>query len=240
MDISTLIRDPNKARAALVRKGDLLVTPTGCKIYFPVRYAERKLAVIGSEVTVVGYFGIVIDDKYYGVSKSTAKMNLKPSSLTIRDIGDEQFFELGFDPGAIVCTNVNLVVVDTTVYYIFDEIFAKGHIPWYYNYEDLTKMFVSAKKMSGFFPASSNVVMAIIAASITRDIKNPTTYYRQIVKTDEDLRGIKPLFIPFRSVIFGANNTTSKILGSYFNENILSALVNPSKKTEGVENLLRQ
>jgi hypothetical protein len=49
-----------------------------------------------------------------------------------------------------------------------------------------------------------------------------------------------PTFIPFRSPIYGATNTTAKLIGAYFDDSINSALVNPSEKVEGVESLLRR
>ena len=49
-----------------------------------------------------------------------------------------------------------------------------------------------------------------------------------------------PALIPFRSVTYGATNTTAKLMGAYFDEGLTSALVNPSQRTEKIEELLRR
>lgn len=239
MDPKQLVRDPAKVHSALIDKNNQLIALRGVRIYTPLRYRERKLANIGTDIRTVGIFGIVVDDKYYGVSKACAMMTLTPDTTNVVEIDGVEYYEFGFDPGSVVCPNTNLVKTDTLVYFIYDEIVAKGHIPWYFSYEDLGKLFLSSKETAGVKIGSSNVILEMIAASISRNPKDLTKFYRHQIRSIGDLITNPPSYIPFRSIIYGATNTTARLLGAYFDDNLLSALVNPSEKVEGIESLLR-
>ena len=65
-------------------------------------------------------------------------------------------------------------------------------------------------------------------------------YYRSVINNRSDLKKNPPVFIPLRSVVYGATNTTNKLAGSYFNEGVISALVSPSTRIEPIEELLRK
>ena len=79
----------------------------------------------------------------------------------------------------------------------------------------------------------------MFAAAITRDSANRAKYYRHTL-SDLPSEDRPPTFIPLRSVTYGATNTTAKLMGSYWNDGLTSALVNPSEKTERIEQLLRR
>ena len=238
MDIKSLVRDAAKVHAALsVSKNGEMYTSRDVKIIIPARFVERGLTTITNEIRTVCVFAMVIDDKYYAVTTVNSKMQLTPSWTNMIKIEDEDHYEFGFDKGSMITPNINLVKDDLFVYKIYDEIIAKGNIPWYLGYEDLGKLFVTAKSHGGITVAVNNIPLEMIAASISRQMKDRTKYYRHALAEG---KAEKPAFIPFRSVMYGATNTTAKIMGAYFDEGITSALVNPSSKTEGIETLLRR
>lgn len=238
MNVSDLVRDSAKVHAALTQsKSGVLVATKPLKIYVPARYQERELMVIANEIRTVAIFAIVVDDKYYGVSTVNARIQLTPSWTNIVKVDDEEYYEFGFDKGAQVTPNINLVKDDLFVYKIYDEIIAKGNVPWFLSYLDLGKLFTTAKSHGGINLAANNIPLEMIAAAISRQDKDRTKFYRHAL--GEGKKDIKPAFIPFRSVMYGATNTTAKLMGAYFDEGLTSALVNPSTKKEGVETLLR-
>lgn len=240
MDTKTLVRDASKIHACLyaTTKGELY-TNKPLKIYSPVRYTERKLSVVSNVVRIVGVFGIVVEDKYLGVCSVLAMMPITPTSTNIVEFGEDEYFEFWFDKGSMVCSNLDLVKEDSLAYKVYDEILAKGNVPWYMSYEDLGKLFVTAETYAGITLAANNVPLEMIAAAISRDPSDRTAYFRHRLQKIEDQEKLKPDYIPFRSVIYGATNTTAKLMGAYFDDGLMSALVNPSDKVEGVERLLR-
>lgn len=238
MDFSKLTRNPAVIHASLMRSGNSLITKTGCKIYIPTRYAEHNLAHISNEIKITCISAMVVGNSY-AVDLTNAMMQITPSSTSIVEINDEDHFEFTFEKGSQISPNINLVINDTLVYHIYDEIIAKGHVPFFLSYEDVGKLFVSAEEHGGIKLASNNVPLEMIATAITRSAKDPMIYYRHVINDIREQYKIKPEFIAFRNVSYGATNTTAKLMGAYFDEGLLSAFANPSKNPEKVETLLR-
>lgn len=240
MDPKNLKRDPKRIHAALKKtSGGQLVTPGGCKAYLPVRYAEQGLATVASEVVVVGILAWVVEDKYMGVSLTNAMMRLSPSSVNTVTVAEEDYYEFVFDAGSTVVQNVELVKDDTLPYRIYNELFAKGRVPWYMTYEDLGRIYESAEKHANIVVGANHAVIEMMAAAVCRDSKNLTRYYRHVVEKEQDLVTNPPAVTKLKDVGLGATNTTAKLLGSYFTEGLTSALVNPSDRKEPIETLLR-
>lgn len=241
MDIKRLVRDASKVHACLKELPDgRLVAVKECKIYVPSRFAERGLASIGIETHIVGIYAIVVEDIYYGISIVNAMMRIEPTSTIKIMIGDEEYYEFYFRPGSTVTPSVNLVKTDTLVYKIYDEIIAKGRVPWYLGYPELGKLFDTAKYHAGANIGTNHEVTELIISMIARDPKDRHQYYRKTIKSLQDGIDNPPAFIPLRSVTYAATNTLNKLAGSYFNEGVVSALVNPTDRTERIEALLRR
>lgn len=241
MDWKHYQRDASRVHAVLVEQPDgSVLTTRGVKIYVPERFAEKELAVIAAETYICGIFAIVVDDKYYGVSTANAMMRIKPSLISTVKFDDDTYLEFTFDPGAVVIATLDLIKNDTLVYRIFDEILAKGHVPWYLSYDDLAKLFETSAYHAGVNLLGSHAILEMIAAAVARDPKDRTKYYRHTVGSQADQHDRPPAMIPLRSITLGTTNTTSKLLGSYFEQGLYSALTNPSTKTENIEDLLRR
>ena len=184
MLISNLVRAPGKIHECLAELSDgRLVAKKQLKIIIPARFAECRLASINVEVNIVGIFAIILDDKYYGVSLVNAMMRIEPTSTMKIDIDDVGHYEFTFEPGSVVMSSVNLVKTDTLVYRIFDEIIAKGHVPWYVSYTDLGKLFDTAVYHAGANIGKNHEVTELLVSLISRDKKDRYKYYRQTIES---------------------------------------------------------
>jgi hypothetical protein len=239
MDVTTLVRDPDYiTRHLVVTDGGGVVTRRPTKIMIPERYAERHLASLGGETYILGLFGIIMDEKYYGVSFVNAMVRITPSSTTTVDVGGDAYLEFSFEPGDQVIYSLDLVKNDILTFYIYDEHVAKGRIPWYMNYLDLAYLFDSAKEHAGM-NLGNRAVLELMLSTIARDSNNVGALYRHIMQGLTYVYQIPPKWIPFRSVIWNTSDTTSKLIGGYFSDAVTSALVNPSERVERIEGLLR-
>lgn len=241
MNPKHLRRDAAKVQACLKELPDgRLVTTKLTRIYIPARFAERGLAEIGIETHIVGIYAISVEDTFYGISMVNAMMRIEPTSTMKVVIDEEEYYQFTFEPGSTVLPSVHLVKMDTLVYKIYDEIIAKGRVPWYLGYTELGKLFDTARKHAGANIGSNHGVTELIVSMISRDAKDRTKYYRQTIQSLDEMAKRPPAFIPMRSVTYAATNTTNKLAGSYFNEGLVSALVSPSERTERIEELLRR
>jgi hypothetical protein len=241
MDPKKLTRDPSKVHAVLKELPDgRLVTTKGCKIYIPSRFAERNLAQVGVETHIVGIYAMVVEDSYYAVSIVNAMCRIEPTSTLKIMVDEEEYFEFTFEPGATVMTSTSLVKRDTLTYNIYDEIIAKGRVPWYLGYIELGKLFDTAKYHAGANIGQNNEVTELIVSMIARNPEDRHQYYRKSVKSLDEVQKRPPAFIPLRSVIYAATNTTNRLAGSYFHEGLVSALNTPTDRVERIEGLLRR
>ena len=240
MNPRKLIRDPSKIRDILTEMPDGSVICTKqCKIYIPSRFTERSLAEVGVDNIISGIYAIVVDDLYYGVSLINAMIRIKPSStLKVKILGVE-YLEFTFKENSTVIESTTLVKTDTLVYRIYDEIISKGRVPWFVEYNDLGRIFDTAKSHANANIGLNSEVTELIVSMICRDKEDKTKYYRTTIESVSDLKTKPPVYIPLRSVIYAATNTTNKLAGSYFSSAINSALVSPAERTERIEGLLR-
>lgn len=236
----SLTRDASKVTETLEELSDgRLVTKKGCKIYIPARFSEQDLAYLGVNNYIVGIYAIVVDDLYYGVSTVNAMINIDPTDTNKVKMEGDAYIEFVFAPGSTVFKSINLVKIDVLTYKIYDEVFSKGRVPLYLDYDDLGGIFNTAKYHANANLGSSGEVTELIASMISRDPENKNKYYRTTINSLADVREKPPAFIPLRSVAYAATNTTTRLGGSYFDKGVVSALVNPSDRVERIESLLK-
>ncbi len=241
MDWRRWTRNAQAVHAALQEAPDgSVVTKRRAAIYIPERYTEKKFAEIGAYTYILGFFALVIDDSVYAVSNAMAMMKVRPSVIATVKFDGESYLELQFEAGSVVIEDTLLIKTDTLVYYVFDEFVTKGRLPWFIDYRrDIGALFETSSYHAGMGFGSSQAIFDIIVSSIIRKAEDPTIYYRHAVQSVKDLDQVEPVTIPLRSVTYGATNTTTKLVGSYFSDGLDSALVNPSETVERIESILR-
>lgn len=239
MIIEQLKRDP-KAIASCLRAlpDDRLITTKPCCIYVPVQYENCGLAKIEIDKYILGIFALVMGDEYC-VFMVDAMVSIDPVSTNKVKIHGDEYYEFSFDAGSTVIKNMNTVKTDTITYVIFDQFFQKGNIPWYVGYEELGRIFDTAKKYAGANIGTEREVTQLIASIVARDPRDRNKSYRTSVSSLEDVHRMPPRFIPLMG-ISAATNTMTKIGGSYFSKGLVSALINPAERPERIETILRK
>lgn len=236
---SELKRDGDAVKASLRTVGQQLIATKDIKIVIPYRYVQGKLASVGNLITTTTIFALVVDG-VYGVSNICSTMTLTPSSNTVVSFNGEDYFEFSFDKGSVVSPNINLVIDDKNAYNVYNEFIAKGRIPWFMSYEDVGKILATAHNYAGITLSGTNAPLELIITSIARNSNNLYEYYRNTIKNIDEQFEKPPSYVPFKSVSYGATNTAGKIMGSYFDEGLTSALTAPDGGPEGVEIHLRK
>lgn len=239
MDITKLVRDPTKVHEALKRVGQALVAIKPIKIYFPESYLGSELGSNADNIIkVVAIFGIVVEDKYYGVSSACALFQTEPTSTNITIVNNERYMEFSYGIGSKLFTNVNLVRTSTIVYRIYVEFISKGNVPWYFSESDLAFLFSTALLHGNANLNANSSLLELLSTVISRLRLDKTQFYRFVTNAKE-----KPVYIPLNSVILQAQGALSKTLGAYFSDGLTSALANPDTETtelDLLENVLRK
>jgi len=230
-------RSPVRVRAHLKELSDgSVICDKDCKIYIPTAFRDKHLASLGNDIYIVGIYMLSVEDKYYAVSMVPSMMRIDPSSINQVVIDGVDHFEFIFEAGDTVFASTDLVKNAKLLYYVFDYIVARGKVPPYLNYLDLGKLFDYAPKFTGTKLASTPTILHMLLSMICRDPKDLSKYFRQVTN-GKDLESVT--YVPMRSATHGATNTTARLMGAHFTDNLTSALVNPSEREENIEHILR-
>ena len=241
MDISNLKRDPARIHADLVTLPDnRLITKGGCQIQIPANWVDHKLAVLGTDIYILGIFAIILDQTYYGVSRAPTLLQIEPDSTQTVKIQDTEYLNFNFLAGQTVAKTIEVLMDNRILYPIYNEFIAKGSIPWFFTYRDLGRLFEHSRRYSGTKLGANHIIHEMIAATISRNPKKLTEHYRHSLNSLADLETTTPTVLKLNSVSYGATNTTAKLVGAWYEEGVVSALINPSETEEPIEAILRR
>ena len=238
-----LKHNPEALKAAVSLVGERLVAKIPLRMYIPKRYLERGLAKIGTEIYTLGFFALATD-KEYTVSLTCAMVPTEPTHVKTVKIDDESYLEFSYDPGAAIMKTINLVMIDTLAYKVYNEFIASARIPSFISYEHAGMMFRTAYKHTGAKGGGIKIgeqedVTRLLVSIIARSTTNRQIFIRSTVTKPEDLYTAKVNYIALSSIA-AANDTVSRTSGAHFGDGVIGAIVNPSDTVEDFENILRQ
>lgn len=231
MDFSKLVRDDNIADN-FVQSGDRTLTKKDCSFLIPFNYLAHRLAKTGEQVFTVAIFAIVVGDRY-APCVACANLEITPDEINQIKIQGEEYLEFSFVAGQVVIPTRKVLVDSDLAYEINKYFYTYGRVPWFLNYDDVAVCLKMHKEYSGLNISPNNIPFEIVTSKICRDSSNKFLYYRHSPMKKS------PVVVPFKSVLFNATNTTSKLLGSYLSDGFTSSLLSPSESVETVETLLR-
>lgn len=213
-------------------------TKVPLKIYLPKRYKSQGLCASGDDsVHALGIFGLVSGDRYAKVIVN-AMVELMPFDDTEETVDEEEYVVYHFLKDSVVYKTIDLVKVNTIVYSIYNEFITSARVPWYFDFEDVARLFVSSKRHADAYLAD-NVIIELMVSMIMRDAKNLSTMYRTLISSYDYIRVNPPTTVPFNSVIYNTHSTLNKIVGAYFDDSILAAVTQRTEKTDMLEEILR-
>lgn len=240
MDFNALTRDKSYILSNLyMSKANEFLSKKPLTLVFPKTFEEKELAVIAKTIQVVGYFAIVIEDRYH-VLKLPMLITLGRGIIREVKINDDYYYAITFKENTAFISN-NKSVEDTSLTEtLLDTVIIRGNIPAYYNYDDLLTFFENNSKFADAKYLKRLEVLQLITALLARDKKDPKIYYRNTLKEFKDIQTNPVEYVSLFSVSFAANSTFAKLVGSYFTEGVNSSLINQSNEVNRIEALLRQ
>ena len=233
LNISGLKRNPEAIKKAFKSIGNSLVVTKNLRVVYPDRYNNIGLSIQGTTVRVISIFAIIDDDGNYAVSNIPIFIELSPSNTGEISVGNTINKVLYFEEGSVYTENTNLVMDDRFLYDLFNEFYISGHIPWFMNYNDVISIFAETGKYAKSTLGDNPITMEILSAILARSKKDKTVFYRQTDTKDS------PDFIGLMNIYFTFDNTVSKLVGSYYNQGISSAIINKEKNPTKIEEMLR-
>jgi len=239
LDVKKLKRNPTAINKSFKIIGSSTVTKEELYVLIPARYESKNLVVYKDKVRVISVYCIVNGNGDYAVINVPVFAELSPIKISNVDIDGQVYKMLHFEKDSIFIENNTLVRQDSFMYNLFNEFYIQGKIPWFLNYSDVGKIFKSAKKFADSNIGNNIVALDMLTSVICRSTKNSKLYFRQDIKTKEDVLKQEPLFVGLLSIYHSFNNTTNKLVGSYLAEGINSALIDHEEESTNIEDILR-
>ena len=231
-------RDPGRILSLLSDlPGKPVIAKSKLTIHFPARFVEIGLAVTGVHTFVFGLFIIVDESGAYSLCNVNALMELGPATVTKETMDEQEYLNYTFEAGDVIFQTKDLVCRPNLIYRALDEFIFKGKLPWYIAYDDVGKLFDTAKRHARTSANISPAIVEFVAAYIGRDPADRIKYIRETAETYNDFKKVE--WVPMQSVFWSAPGTVNKLSGAYFTDGIVSALVNPSERADRIETILR-
>jgi hypothetical protein len=167
-------------------------------------------------------------------------MQLTPTTISRIKIQNVDFYDFWFRKGSVVISNTKLVKTDTIPYLQFDDFFSKGRVPWFMPYEQQGIIFDTARKHAGANVGEFSETVELLASLIAKDPKNLNTPYRHAVRTYEDVKKMKPVYVGLNNPRYAATDTMNRLGGAHAFDGIGAALLYQSEDPGNIEVLLRQ
>lgn len=229
-----------KAMECLREIGDQVVAKKDLKIVFPKRWVERELALVETEIFVYGLFPIIDSETgEYGHFNVCSFVELgQPYSNTTVVIDGVDYIELTYREGDLVIVNLVSLKRGDLSFRIFDELLVKAKVPWYVSYDEFIKFLDTAKDMAGSDLANIYEIIEALVSIVGRDAFDRKKYIRNVAKDKVELNS-KVDYVALGNVLYSVKGATNKLIGSYFEEALVSNLTEKSTEASPVERVLK-
>jgi len=204
------------------------------QILVPAIYEERGLLSLGTTVTSLGIFKIIINDTVTTNMLLLAKIGMNPSLTEKVTEDDYDYISLTFNKGDVFINNTNIVKDGNLTYDVFMTFLALGKIPPFIDYSSIQSLYNNDLRCCGISLGINHSIYEMIFAHMYRDKKDPYKFYRYTTMKS------KPTIVPIHQISHGPKSNSAKIIGSYMNEGVVSALVTePDDDPSTIENMMR-
>lgn len=202
-------------------------------IRIPEHYTMLGYLVIAGVVHVLGIFPMNVDGVDCGL-QIPGVIDVDPSDIRTETINDKKYTILELHKGdRIMCTSS--VVKDGKLHYaMWKEFIGGGKMPEYLDYDATACLFDDCKKITGKGIDVNHAVIEIVYAHIYRDRDDLTKLYRLTPMTKP------PVNIKLNQPAYATNSTHARIIGSYAEQGMNTALIHQNAENVEIEDIFRQ
>lgn len=199
----------------------------------PKRFETYGLLQVHNAVDTVAIMDLIIDDTYQAGLHLLAKVTTNPTDISTITVGVMDYLVLSYTTGDIFIENTQVVKNSNIIYAVYVEFITRGNMMYTLGYDDIARLFDSSKDVTGSSIPVDHVIFEMVYSHLARQRDNKFIQYRHTDMTEPFS------FIALRSVGYAPDSSTSRMLGSYFDEGLNSNLVHDNDTRHPVEDLLR-
>ena len=217
-------------------KKDKSLIFTGEKLTVTIskRFEGSNCLIIGNTVITMGIFDININDKHDVGYELPAMVEICPSETTTVNRNGDAYLVLTLYKNDIFIKDVNIIRDQKLANTAFHEGPFTGNYPNFIDYDKSAFYLDVVCDITKTNFRVNHVINEFISAVTFRDADDITKQARHGNSKKP------PICIPLRLISQIAESTTGKIMGSYMEDGIESAIVNAADKNSKIEDILRQ
>ncbi len=202
------------------------------EIFISKRYEGYGLVNLTDKLEVLGIFDMKINDQLEGGLCLAAMINSMPYQTYNTTINEEPYLVAVYRKNDVFISNMSVIRNDKLGYILWNEFIALGKLPKFINYNNIATLFDLIGEVCGINFGVNHGVFEMIYSHLYRDPDDITKEYRLSDMSKP------PRFVELRNVSYGPTSTTARLMGSYFNDGLNSALVNASDSVSELDHIL--
>lgn len=212
-----LKRDPDAIKKLLTNKDNAYYTSKALTIEFPEWYTTKGLYRNEDTHYLYGIFAIVVGD-VYSVSLIPTIVTTLPVAVNEVERDGVMYIQLRYAAGSKVLESNKAIMQSFLAYDFFDGFFMQAKVPWFIEYKDLATLMDNTVSYGGTNLGESQINNELLCSFIARTPKDKRVFFR-VNPTG------KVSFVDLMDVRYSSLSTVNKIAGNYFNESLVSALI---------------
>lgn len=234
ISINKLKNNPEAIKSCFRISNNMTVTTKNIQIVFLESFLHKELAEIGDVVTLIGIYGIIDEDNNYATCIAPVYQKLSATKIEDATCDDGKLYKILYiEKDEVLMESNDLVVDDNQIYFIYDQFFVKGVIPFYVSYDQLPTLLSDADIFCGTGLGNDRHVFEILSSVVARG-KDKNVYYRNSPEFGKD----RPNYTSLSNIFYSLKSSSSKIIGGYYGSGISAAILNPETESSVLENLL--
>lgn len=226
-----LTRNPKAVEKCLINKEGAFYTSSALTIEFPKWYSEKGLYVSEDVHYLYGIFAIIVGNNY-SVSVIPTVVTTLPIMVTEVQREDGAYIQLSYAAGSKILQSNKAIMQPFLAYNFFDGFFMQAKVPWYVGYEDLCKLMTNTVSYGGTNLGRNHTSNELLTSFIARSSKDKSKFFRTAPVGN-------PEFVDLMDVRYSSLSTVNKLAGNYFNESLVSALVQKETSPTTLEKHVR-
>ncbi len=230
---NSLKHNPEVIESYFRVKDNITIVTEDIQIIFPERWLKKDLAIIDDVVKVVGLYGILDKKGNYAESMAPIYQDIEANAINDVICDDGVLYKvLDIEANSVFIANNNLIVSDSFIFHIFDEIFIKANIPWYMSHDNLSDILSESSLYCDSNIGDNRILYEVLVAMVARG-DDKTDYFRHVHTK-------KPKWVALNNIYYSYKNTGAKLIGGYYGYGVSSAIINPETEATKIEKHLME
>ena len=203
------------------------------EVRIPKRFETYRMLEITDVIKALGIVDLVIDDKFQCSLNILGRITIIPSRYEEIVLKDIPYLVAYLEHGDIFIKDINIEQQDSVIYAVFNEFVTRGKPLYTFTYTDFALVFDRVKQFLGRGLGVDRAVFELIIAHISRKQDDLFKEYRHTDMKEP------PTFIDLNNFSLAPTTTSSRMMGSYFDDGLTASLITTSKENAPFENVIR-